>query len=155
MTRRILIAFAVAILPAAAWAKPNLSGTFKINAAKSNYGDFPAPEKYELKINHNDPNLQYTTTRSGFQGGEDLTYELKYTTDGKESTNTIRNMEAKGTAKWDGDVLVIESTRNTPNGEFKIAERWSVADDGKALVIETRFSGGFGDASFKTHLDKQ
>jgi hypothetical protein len=90
----------------------------------------------------------------GTQQGE-INFDLKYTTDGKETTNTTRGGESKGTARWEGDVLVIESTRSTANGEFKSIERWTSTNDGKSTVIDAKIVGGFGEAAFKIHLDKQ
>ena len=156
MTRRIVLAIALICFATVAMAKPNFTGSWKINASKSkSTGDFPLPQKFDRKIAHADPSLQVSTTQSGFQGGADRTTELKYTTDGKEVVNQLPNGEAKGTAKWDGDVLVVESTRKFQDNEIKQVERWSLSADGKTLEIENKISGGFGDFEMKYVLDKQ
>ena len=120
MTRRIVLAIALLSFASVALAKPNFTGSWKINASKSkSAGDFPLPQKFERKITHDDPSLQISTTQSGFQGGADRTTELKYTTDGKEVVNTVTGGEAKGVAKWEGDILVVESSREFQGNAIK------------------------------------
>src|ERR1700675_5011296 len=72
----------------------NLSGEWKLNFAKSDYGKFPAPSSMTRKIAHNDPKLILTTTQKGPQG--EVTSKLVYTTDGKESVNQAAGGEARG-----------------------------------------------------------
>jgi len=140
-----------AALPA--FAKPNFSGEWKMNADKSDFGPAPRPDKLSRKITHEDPNLQMTTSQSGPQG--EITTELKYTTDGKESTNTIRGAEVKGSAKWDGDNLVIDSKREIQGQAMTLKETWVAGEDGKTLTITTAISGGFGEFTLKLVLEKQ
>ena len=152
-TRRMVLALALAVLPAAAFGKPNFSGEWKLNAAKSDFGPMPAPSVYDRKIAHDEPSLQVNTKQSGQQG--EITTEMKYKTDGSESVNTIRGTEVKAVCKWDGDVLTIESKRSTQQGEITITERWALGDDGKAIAISGKISGGFGEFEVKIHLEKQ
>ena len=156
MTRRITLVLALLVFAGAALAKPNFSGQWKINGAKSSYGQFPVPEKYDRKIVHDDPKLEISTTQSGFGGQGDFTLEAKYTTDGKESSNPgFGGGAMKGTAKWDGDTLVIESVLAGQNGEIKFVEKWTLSADGKTIEMSTKGSGGFGEFDFKTVLEKQ
>src|SRR5262245_24080619 len=132
MTRRILVGISLLSFATVALAAPNFSGSWKINAAKSKSGgQFPLPERFERKITHAEPSIQVTTTRSGFQGGDDVTTNTKYTTDGKETTNPFfGNSEMKSVAKWEGDILTITSNASTPNGDFTVTERWTLSADG-------------------------
>src|SRR5258708_5356809 len=97
----------------AAQAKPNFSGEWKLNTSKSEFSPMPAPDKRTDKIVHADPNLAVTTTQTS-QAGEG-TFELKYSTDGTETTNELRGAPTKSTAKWDGDALMV-TTKATFNG---------------------------------------
>src|SRR5579884_2967851 len=87
MTRRRALIFAVPVIllggAVQAFAKPNFTGDWKLNADKSNFGPIPPPTAMTLNIDHSDPNLKILTKQSGAQG--DMEYEAKYTTDGKES----------------------------------------------------------------------
>ena len=157
MTRRILLGVSLFAFASAAMAAPNFSGSWKINASKSKSGgQFPLPERFERKITHADPSVQVTTTRSGFQGGDDVTTNAKYTTDGKETTNPgFGGSEMKSVAKWEGDILTIKSAASTPNGDFTITERWSLSADGKTLEVANKVAGGFGEFETTYVLDKQ
>ena len=157
MTRRILLTICFLAFTGAALAAPNFSGNWKINASKSKSGgQFPLPDKFERKVTHAEPNIQVTTVRSGFQGGDDVTQEAKYTTDGKETTNPgFGGSEMKSVAKWDGDALAIQSSASTGNGDFTITERWSLSSDGKVLEVKSKVAGGFGEFETTYVLDKQ
>jgi hypothetical protein len=148
-----MVAFAFTALASLALAKPNFTGQWKMDGSKSDFGQFPAPEKYERKVTHNDPNIQIGTAMT--MGSRDIAYDVKYTTDGKETTNTTQSGASKGNAKWEGDVLVIESTRETPNGSFKSVERWTSTNGGKSIQVDAKISGGAFEGAFKIHFDKQ
>ncbi len=158
MTRRYaaLACAAAALLvalPGAAQDKPNFSGTWKLNAAKSDYGPIPAPEKLQRTIKHSDPDLNISTTQTGQQG--ESTTELVYTTDGKPVTNKTPRGEVTGNAKWDGNVLVIASKREMQGAEITTNERWTLSEDGKMLTIVIKINAPQGDFEIKTVLDKQ
>src|ERR1041385_6137125 len=97
---RVLVFAALLTVPLAA--APNLSGDWVLNLAKSQYGQFPAPEVMIRKVQHKDPTLSMSTYQKGTQG--EVTTDLKYTTDGKPAVNGPN----QGSAHWDGDKLIIE-----------------------------------------------
>jgi hypothetical protein len=117
---------------------PNFSGEWKMNVSKSDFGPMPAPEVLTRSIKHADPSIEYRTHQKGARG--DVTAEIKYTTDGKPSVNTVQGREAKGTARWEGDTLVIESWLAVQNIEIKGKEVWSLSDGGKTLTIRNHTS---------------
>jgi hypothetical protein len=134
-------------------AAPNLSGEWKLNFAKSNYGKFPAPLSMTRKIAHNDPKLILSTTQKGAQG--EVTSNLAYTTDGKESVNKLAGGEAKGTAQWIGDKLMIESSREFQGATLKQKDIWALSADGKTLTIDSHVSLPNGEFDVKQVFDKQ
>lgn len=136
-----------------AWAKPNFSGTWKLNPGKSNYGPAPVPDKLERKITHEDPALKMTTTQSGPQG--EVTTEISYKTDGSESVNQIRGSDVKSVAKWDGNALTVTSKREIQGNELMFNERWTLSDGGKVLTIVTKITGPQGDFEVTVVMDKQ
>src|ERR1035438_7033163 len=67
--------------------KPDLSGTWKLDTTKSDFGMMPPPDSQTSVIEHKDPKLKVkTTTKGGMQEGES---ESNYPTDGAESTNQM------------------------------------------------------------------
>lgn len=141
---------AASLLPAA----PNFSGEWKMNVAKSDFGPVPAPEVFTRSIQHKDPSLHYSTHQKGAQG--EVTTELKYTTDGKECVNTLNGSPAKGAARWQGDDLVIESSRELQGIHIQSKETWSLSEGGKTLTIKTHISvPQQGEFDLTLVLDKQ
>jgi hypothetical protein len=143
----------VLAIPAAGFAKPNFTGTWKINIDKSDFGQIPAPEKMERTISHEDPSLKFKTVQSGPQG--EVTTEMAYTTDGKPSTNKTPRGEVTGTARWEGDTLAIDTQREFQGMEIKLAERWNLSEDGKVLTIHNKVTTSQGEFEIKVVLDKQ
>ena len=74
-------------------AAPNLAGEWKLNLSKSNYGSFPAPLGATRKIMQSGSKLSMTTAQKGPKG--EVTSQLSYTTDGKESVNQSQTGESK------------------------------------------------------------
>jgi hypothetical protein len=134
-------------------AEPNLSGEWKLNLAKSDYGKFPTPLSVTRKIDHNNSKLIVTTTQKGAQG--EVTSKLAYTTDGQESVNEVAGGESKGTAQWIGGMLIIESSRVFQGATLKQKEIWRLSPDGKVLTIDSHVSIPNGEFDVKQVFDKQ
>jgi hypothetical protein len=129
---------ALFLLAATAFAAPNLSGEWKLNLSKSQYGTVPAPLEVTRRIKHEGVALFMSTYQKTQQ--REVTSELLYTTDGKVCVNKMSTGEASGTAKWDGDKLVIESSQKVQNAELKSREVWTLSPDGKSLTIATHLA---------------
>ena len=144
--------FLLSEAPAVA-AEPNLSGEWKLNLEKSDYGKFPAPISVTRKIEHTGSKLVFITTQTGSQGA--VNSKLAYTTDGKESLNEVAGAPAKGTAQWIGDMLIIESSREFQGATLKQKEIWRLSADGKVLTIDAHVSIPNGEFDVKQVFEKQ
>lgn len=156
MTRRILglIALAVCFTFAATAATPDFSGKWKLNVAKSDLGQMPVPDKWEMMVEHKEPAIKATTVSAGQMG--ERTMEANYRTDGTETTNKgFGGSETKSKAKWDGNVLAITTEAEFQGNKMQITQRWSLAPDGKVLTVEQTFKGDQGEFTAKRVLDKQ
>jgi hypothetical protein len=134
-------------------ANPNFSGEWKMNPGKSNFAPLPQPDKLARKISQHDSSLKIATTQFG-QGREIVT-ELSYTTDGSPCRNVIRGQEFRGTARWDGDALVIESKRAEQGMEIVQRERWTLSTDGQTLTIADHVQTPQGGFDISIVLEKQ
>ena len=134
-------------------AEPNLSGEWKLNLEKSDYGKFPTPISVTRKIDHTGSKLVFTTTQKGAQG--EVTSKLAYTTDGKESVNEVAGGQSKGTAQWIGGMLIIESSREFQGVTLKQKEIWRVSSDDKVLTIDSHVSIPNGEFDVKQVFEKQ
>ena len=148
----VAVAFVLAEAPARA-AEPNLSGEWKLNLVKSDYGKFPTPISVTRKIDHTGSKLVFTTTQKGAQG--EVTSKLSYTTDGKESVNEVAGGQSKGTAQWIGGMLIIESSREFQGVTLKQKEIWRLSSDDKVLTIDSHVSIPNGEFDVKQVFEKQ
>jgi hypothetical protein len=147
----VVAAFAMTFLAAQAHAAANFSGEWKLNLAKSDYGPIQqfAPEFMVRTVKHADPSFQISTHQKGAAG--EVTTEVKYTTDGKPA----ENKDSKGSAKLDGDKLVIDAVREAQGVEIKTHEVWSLSADGKTLTSTNHLSTPQGDFDVTLVFDKQ
>jgi len=134
---------------ASAQTRPDLSGTWKMNSAKSHFGN-NGPTSITIKFVQKDSSLVETLTLGEDQGEHSL--ELKYTTDGKQGVNQIGDENAKTTAGWEGQALVIEW-----NGSGRILRRKiTLSSDGKTMTMAVHHADPGGQSADDTVvLDKQ
>lgn len=140
-TAWIVIAALLCSLIAAAQSKPDFSGTWKADLSKSNFGPMPAPQSATLKVEHKEPSFKLVSTTVGDSG--ERTYEVTFTTDGKECTNFIGNTEVKSVLKWEGETLLME--HKTVGGEVVVKDRWTLSDGGQVLTLVRHWSGSQGE----------
>ncbi|HMV86927.1 MAG TPA: hypothetical protein PLD20_15065 [Blastocatellia bacterium] len=145
----LLLATLATINAAAQTKQPNLTGTWKMNAEKSKF-EQGGPSEITIKIEHKDSTL----TESLFlvTGGGDRTVEAKYTTDGKESTQEVMGATAQTSAKWEGDVLIIDWKVESAGFNRKI----TLSADGKTMTMLVKQSTPDGQSATDTVvLEKQ
>jgi hypothetical protein len=164
----VMLAFAGSMVSTAQTAKTDFSGTWAMNAEKSNLGqaqqgqgqgrgmggfgggDFVAKQEANL--------LTVERTRTN-QQGETTTTTSKYTLDGKESVNTTRMGESKSFATWsaDGKTLTIATTSvfnmNGESREMKSTEVWTLS--GANLSITATTTTPNGDRTVTRVYDKK
>jgi len=149
-----LFVIAAAAGMAAAADKPDFSGDWKMDANKSTFPPpMPAPTSLTRKIDHKDPALSYSEARSGDQGDTNLSF--KYSTDGKETTNSLMGNDVKSTANWEGKTLVIKSAANFGGADVKLTDKWTLGEDGKTLTDVLAISAPQGDFEMTFVLVKQ
>ena len=151
--RTCLLILATASLFAAAPTKPDFTGAWKMNPAKSSFGAMPAPAKYERHIDHKEPLIQMTTLQATAQGEQRLDSVLR--TDGVETTNHFQSGDARSTGKWAGSALEFETKRDTPAGPVSTHDTWSLSEDGRTLTTTTHLTTPQGAFDFKVIFEKQ
>src|SRR5436190_4708316 len=155
MKRTAILALAAAIVipfSARAQSKPDFSGTWTMDAAKSD----PAPQGRGGGGGGSQTIKQTATELSvqteGRQGPQTMVYKL----DGSASTNKVMGrggeQEVKSTAKWDGSSLVIETTRDF-NGRSITTEEMRKMD-GASMVVETSVNTPQGEQKRKVVYNK-
>ena len=135
----------------AAQTKPDFSGVWKMNREKSKFQAIENIRDIVSKVEHKEPNVSIFTTITGVDG--DRTVEVKYTTDGKETTMKLPYLtgSVKATAKWEGDALTVEGKAE----EFNVRGKYTLSADGKTLTIASHLSTPNGDVDGITVFEKQ
>lgn len=112
--------------------KPDLSGHWTINAARSDYGRMPKPKSYVETIDHKEPVLTIATTIDDNRG-ESKSF-LKLTSDDRDCVNEVNGNEFHSKSHWEGGKLV---TTVTGDRGLSLVEVRSVSADGKTQTVET------------------
>jgi len=147
MRRGIALALLAALVipfPAAGQAKPDFSGTWTLDAARSE----TPPGRGGGGGGQGGGPVTIKQTASEITIGM-LTYKL----DGSESVNQVQGrggmQEVKGKAKFDGANLVIEQTRDFGGASITTKEIRSLGAGGKEMTVQTTRTTPQGEVSFK------
>ena len=159
----------LATIPAAAGAqdKPDFSGTWTLNAEKSD----PAPQMGQTGRPRGMGGGGFGRPTSLFinQLGSTISIELKtadqsrtvsYYLDGRESHNSgMRGQDFVTKSRWEGSSLVTEGENTMPSqmGDVKIKtkEIRTLSDDRKTLTVISTFASPRGEVTRKLVYDKQ
>ena len=136
---------------AAAQDKPNFSGEWKMNAARSDFGLLPAPASITRTIAHKEPSLSIVETQEAGAGPQTMT--RKYTTDGKNVTFESGGAEVRGSAVWDGNTIVVDSKVEIAVLHF--LDRMALSNDGKILTSTIRITSPEGTVDLSVVFERQ
>jgi hypothetical protein len=146
-------------------AKSNFAGNWVLNESKSDLGEFGGRFiARKMKVEQTADAITIAKTRSGFNGGDDVTSTETLTHDGKvvESTNTtgFGTSKRKASIKWTADEksFTIENITNFEGGqngpmEIKGKETWTLSEDGKTLTATTVSNSPQGETTRKAVYD--
>ena len=150
---QVLVALLTVVLTAAVQpaAKPNFSGQWKMNAAKSDFGALPAPTVLTRTITHAEPELTIEEEQESPIGNQKAT--RKYKTDGSPSSFESNGATVDSSAAWTDDVLVVNSKVDVVGLTFN--DRMSLSSDGKTLTSQVHVTSPMGDIDFTVVFDKQ
>ncbi|HJZ67498.1 MAG TPA: hypothetical protein VKF81_05080 [Blastocatellia bacterium] len=129
--------------------KPNVSGTWKMNAERSRF-ERGGPKAITIKLDQQGSTLNESLTLTNDQG--ERTESFTYTLDGKESVLRIEGEQIKATAVWDGASLVLEF-KNDEGLSFR--RKITVSADGKTMTIDVKQSNPNGTTNDTVILEKQ
>jgi hypothetical protein len=134
---------------------PNLSGTWKLNIGKSNFGQIPPPASQVDTIDDSEPTVKVTVAQTGgMMGDSNMTSTVD--TSGKESKNPgMGGADVTSNAHWDGATLVIDSKTSFQGSDVKIKDSYSLSADGKTLTEVEHIESGMGNFDITNVYDKQ
>ena len=134
---------------------PNLSGTWKLNIPKSNFGQIPPPASQVNTIEDNEPTVKISVDQKGGMAGDSTTAST-IDTSGKETKNPgFGGADVLSTAHWEGVSLVIDSKMNFQGNDMKIKDTYTLSGDGKVLTEVAHVESGMGNFDITSVYDKQ
>jgi hypothetical protein len=133
---------------------PNMSGAWKLDAAKSNFGQMGGPSSGTITITDNGNSIEMVNDQQGGPMG-DMKTDSTVTTDGAESTSQMMGSPVKTTAQWDGTSLVTNSKASFQGTDVTIKSTYSVSDDGKTLTVVTHAQSSMGPFDSTAVYEKQ
>jgi hypothetical protein len=136
----VLLGAVLGVAPGASVAQhvPNLSGTWVLQADKSDFGPLPAPTSRTDVVDHQEPKLNIK--RTTVQNGTEVVGNLVFVIDGKEYKNMMGPQELASTLKWDGAVLVVTTGTSMQGADVTLVDRYSLSADGKTLTQDRTIS---------------
>jgi len=133
---------------------PNLSGTWKLNISKSNFGQLPPPASQTDVIEDNEPSVKVAEDQKGGMMG-DMNLTSNFDTTGKETTSPgMGGAAVTSTAHWDGVALVIDSKTSFQGNDVKIKDTYTLSGDGQTLTEVTHVESGMGNFDSTSVYDK-
>jgi hypothetical protein len=125
--------------------QPNLSGMWKLDTAKSNFGQMQAPASQVNTITQDGSSIKIAVDQKGGMMG-DTAYTESLTTDGASATwPGMGGTQVTGTAHWDGNALVVDAKTSFQGSDVKIKDTFTLSADGNTLTDVTHVESGMGN----------
>ena len=133
--------------------KPNLSGVWRLNIAKSDFGVIPGPESRTDTIVHSEPALKLSVEENGPQG--ERNYVLNLMNDGNEAPVEANGLALKITNTWEGSALVSMIKLKIQEQDINIKQITTLSADGKTLTNKNHIVSAMGEMDQTEIYDKR
>lgn len=133
-----LVLLLATLLMAAQMSRPNFSGRWELDKARSDFGSLPPDDSAIELIEHQEPKLTITQVRKDAEGEHTRVWQL--TTDGAENLTRINESEIASRTVWEDNRLVTDwrMKRGAHMSEGKNVR--SLSEDRKTLTVVVRES---------------
>jgi hypothetical protein len=154
MTRKLFLLLAVSALAASAADRPDFSGKWVLNTAKSDFGILPVPERFERTIVQTSTEVKLTTIQGVAE--KESRSDVTFVTDGMEHTQMIGTYEVKITGTWRSNQLEVVSKRTVQGGvPIATTDLWTLAADGKSMTVDSKIHTRNADFQVKMTLTRR
>jgi hypothetical protein len=141
-----LVAVCLAAAGAQTTTRPDFTGTWLIDVARSDFGELPVPTVYSLTIVHKEPGVSVARDVNGTKDSSE------FRTDGVEVKNDSACCGTLlVTGRWDGATL----RRRVVNEALAQSDSWTLSADGKTLTIVREIDQGEGVIKIKMVFGKK
>jgi hypothetical protein len=135
--------------------KPDFTGDWTLDIAKSDFGPLEAPAKATAKVRHQDPDLKIDLRQ------DDVTAALVCATDGSEQKQCAGPILGipypvivTSKVTWEGRSLIFVSVGEYEGGHVDVRDQWELSQDGKTAIIHRSATSPSGEASQLIVLEK-
>lgn len=153
LERLVVVTGLLAVLggPVGATDHPDITGTWALDPAKSDFGPMPPPGDLVFKVTAQGED--FTVDQSG--GGQPNS-TLRFNTAGKEVTNTVPGGRMTSTHRWEGQALVSDVKLVTDDGAtITFKDHISYSADGKVMTVKRAISGPMGDGQMTMVMNRK
>jgi hypothetical protein len=132
---------------------PDLSGTWRLNVEKSNWGKKPKPIAVVVQVEHREPQLKYTGTATDLEGHENK-FEFSGVVDGQERAATTSYGPGKAVLKR-VNATTTNSVYRSDDGKFTENATTTISGDGRTLTRRLNLKSPDGNASWTEVYERQ
>ncbi len=146
---------------ACAQPSPNLTGRWKLNLPKSDFGPIPGPDSQTDDIALNGSAFTQRVVSDGPQGKRD--YTLSLTVDGKArevpSDSPMAHIGEltlqKIAASWEGSALAVSETLKFQGSDLQVKNHYDLSADASVLTVTSHITSATGEMVRKLVFDRQ
>lgn len=142
-------------------AQPNLSGAWKLNVGKSDFGQVPPPNSEFEIIQQTATSLNVAAANDSDDTGKQI-YILPIPIGTTEASTPAGNFSTAddfkitaSKAQWQGATLVVDQKMNYKGSNGTIHSVYTLSADGKTLTRQTHYSLDLGEFDVTYVFDKQ
>ncbi len=135
--------------------KPNFSGEWALNRAKSDFGPVPGPDSQIDLIEHAGAVLKVRSQREHGDRKSEGEWDCQIDAGPCKVSLTGTRLKLASQARWDGAVLVFDSRGDYDGQTVRMLDRWSLSGDGSVLTIARRLGNQLGEAHQTIVLEKR
>jgi hypothetical protein len=140
--------------------RPNLSGMWTLDIAKSDFGQIPAPTSAHEEITQTGDTLKFALASETSYGGRNYAFSL--VADGTEQLMPEGTFPTEApfkvlssTAEWHGSVLALSQKASFQGAPGTVRATYTLSPDGKVLTKLSHISMPMGDFDTRAIFDKQ
>jgi len=149
-TLAAITCFSAALMAAG---KPDFSGTWQLDAQKSDFGPLPVPSRFERVIEQSGAQVHVTTHQA--TGAGEQAIETHFRTDGEFVENHYKTGVARVSGRWDGGHLEVETRRELQGKLLTSLEVWTLSSDHRILTVKNHIDTPNGPLDLVLSLRRQ
>jgi hypothetical protein len=114
----------------------NFTGNWKADLSKGKFLG-PPPAALTARIKHSEPELRLEMLVTKEDGSEDRVL-FQCWTNGEQGRSLLNGNAVRGSARWEGAELVMETWARFGEREMHFYDCWSLSPDSQTLTMEHR-----------------